>query len=180
MSAAGERRLWAILDPTAGHDLAQPPVAFPREVGLPKTVHSHANIPVDPDTLFAFLSDYRHAEVFIDGLERLKPLGRRTKGEGARFEAALRVGPTSFATTLEIKELKPDTLITWASIGEQAQSLSFSLAGHDGATTVDLSISYQEPGGIAAVLVGPLVEQTVQKRAHNALARLGQHFSPSE
>lgn len=145
---------------------------------MPVTVRSRATIPVAAKTLYGFLADFRHAEVFIDGLERLQPIGDQTEGVGAQFEAAIRVGPTSFETTLEIEELEDEHRITWTSVGEHPQTLSFTLADGQGATSVELAISYEEPGGIAAILVAPLVEQTVQRRAEAALASLRQYFSP--
>jgi carbon monoxide dehydrogenase subunit G len=146
---------------------------------LRKTVSSRAKIAATPEALLACLADYKRAGVFIEGLERLTPTGRQTKGEGAQFEAVMKVGPRTLRTTTVIASLVPKRSITWSSTGDNGQSLSFELDPDQDETTVSLTIEYQEPGGIAGALIAPFVEQTVQHRADTALVRLKEHCSPA-
>jgi len=147
---------------------------------LNKTVRRHVTIPVPAAALFSFLSDHSHAEVFIEGLERLSPLGAQTSGEGAQFEAVLKVGVSSFLTTIVIAGVEPERSITWSSVGNGSQSLAFDLSPRDDGTEVDLAITYEEPGGLAGALVAPFIERTVEHRAETSLERLRGHFSPAE
>ena len=144
---------------------------------LNKTVRASTTIPAAPDTIFACLADYECAEIFIEGLEQLRPVGAVISGQGARFEAVLKVAMSTFQTTIEIASFEPDRLITWSTVGAEGQSLTFELCPGKSGTVVDLSVEYGEPGGIAGALLAPFVCQTVQHRADSALERLREHVS---
>jgi uncharacterized protein YndB with AHSA1/START domain len=145
---------------------------------LRKTVRAATTIAASPDEVFACLADYERAEVFIEGLEQLTPTGAKTEGEGAQFDAVLKVGPRTLRTTIEISAVEPGRSITWSSAGDDGQSLTFELRPERDETSVSLEVSYEEPGGIGGVLIAPFVEQTVRVRSTSALERLREHVSP--
>jgi uncharacterized membrane protein len=145
---------------------------------LRRTIKAEATIAARPETIFACLTDYEQADVFIEGLQKLDPLGVQTAGEGARFSAVLSLGGRFVHTTIVIASLRPGRLVTWASVGDEGQSLTFELAPDETGTTVKLAVAYEEPGGIAGALIAPFVERTVQHRADTALERLGKEVSP--
>jgi uncharacterized membrane protein len=147
-------------------------------MSLKKTVQAQATITAPPSALFACLADYRCAGVFIEGLEQLTPVGTQTTGEGAQFEAVLKVGFRTLRTTITIASLDPERSITWSSAGDEGQTLTFGLDQDHEDTTVTLTVTYTEPGGIAGSLIAPFVEQTVQHRADVALERLRDHVTP--
>lgn len=124
------------------------------------------------------MADYKQADVFIEGLEELTPLGPETTGEPARFDAVLDVGVRTLRTTIVISSLEPNRSVTWSSTGNEGQSLAFELSPEQGATTVGLTVTYERPSGIAGTLIAPFVEHTVQHRATAALERLREHLSP--
>ena len=145
---------------------------------MTKTVQADATIAAPADEIFDCLADYERAEVFIEGLEQLTPKGTQTAGEGAQFDAVLKVGPTTLRTTIEIAALDPGRTITWSSAGDQAQSLKFDLSPAQDGTSVNLTVTYEEPGGIGGVLMAPFVDQTVRQRTATALERLRDHVAP--
>ena len=140
-----------------------------------KTVQAQTTIAASAEVLFECLSDYQRAEVFIEGLEELTPTGPKTEGEGAQFDAVLKVGPRTLRSTIEIAALEPGRSITWSSAGEDGQSLRFDLKPDHGETSVSLVISYEEPGGLGGAIIAPFVEHTVRERASGALERLREH-----
>jgi len=144
-----------------------------------KIVRSHAMIAARAETIFDCLADYQCADVFIEGLEQLTPTGPRTTGAGARFEAVLRVGPRMLSTTIEIASLEPGRSITWTSAGDGGHSLTFDLHLRHDVTSVTLTVSYEEPGGIAGSVIAPFVEITVRDRATGVLERLARHVLPA-
>ncbi len=146
---------------------------------MTKTLRASATIPAPPEAIFKSLADYKRAESFIEGLEELEPVGSATTGQGAEFTAVLDVGTRKLDTTIVISAYEPNAKITWSSAGAAGQSLTFELRPDKGGTTVDLAVSYEEPGGIAGSLIAPFVERTVQHRADTALERLREHVSPS-
>jgi hypothetical protein len=146
-------------------------------LSLKKTVRARATIAASAATLFGCLADYKRADVFIEGLEQLTPVGAQTTGEDAQFEAVLKVGAHTLRTTIVIASLQPGRSITWSSAGDDGQSLTFELSPERGGTTVNLTVTYQQPGGVGAALIAPFVEHTVQHRATGALERLREHVS---
>lgn len=142
-----------------------------------KTVRASATIAAPVATLFDCLADYHCADVFIEGLEQLTPLGAQTTGENAQFGAVLNVAAHTLRTTITIASLRPGKSVTWSSAGDAGQSLEFELhPGPDG-TKVDLTVTYEEPSGIAGALIAPFVHHTVQQRATSALERLRDHVA---
>ena len=149
------------------------------ELSLQRTVQARTTIAASAGAVFECLADYRCATVFIEGLEQLIALGPRTTGEGAQFEALLKVGGRTLRTTIMIAALQPRRSITWCSAGGDTQSLTFELRASRGQTTVSLTVTYEQPSGIAGALIAPFVEHTVQHRATGALDRLREHLSPA-
>jgi uncharacterized membrane protein len=141
-------------------------------------VEAHATVAAAPDTVFACLADYRCAEVFIEGLEQLTPVGSQTTGKDARFDAILKVAGHSFRSVIVIASLQPGRSITWSSAGGDNQSLTFELTPDAGGTAVSLTVSYDPPGGLAGV-IAPFVERTVRQRATGSLERLREHLQPA-
>lgn len=141
------------------------------------TVSATETIGASAVALFDCIADYAVAPLFIEGLQRLTPVSSSTSGEGARFDAVMRVGPRTFRTTIEITAYEEGHLVTWASAGGRSQVLTFELVPEGKATKVVLDISYEKPGGLAGVLAAPVVEETVRSRAHSALRRLREHVA---
>ncbi len=150
---------------------------------MSETEHIEASAVIDApaDKLFEKIADYRSAERLIDGLESMVPRGTVTSGEGARFDAVMRVGPRTFNTTIGITHYAPPSAITWSSGGSQAQVLTFRFEPQDdggrvddvsGGTKVTLAVSYDRPGGFTGLLVAPVVEQTVRAKVNSTLERL--------
>lgn len=141
------------------------------------TVTAAMTIGAPADELFDCVGDYAVAPLFIEGLQRLTPVSSKTSGEGARFDAVMRVGPRTFHTTIEITQFEEGHLVTWASTTGQKQSLKFELVPDRKGTKVVVEISYEKPTGIAGALTAPIVEETVRSRAQSALRRLREHVA---
>ena len=122
--------------------------------------------------LFPLVSDYRRARSVIDGLEELTPIGGPELGEGARYAAVLRMGPTVLRASIEIVELVVDRRVTWATSDAEERALSFEFDFTDGVTTVEMTVSYEAPGGLAGLLIRPVVEDNVRRRSRETLARI--------
>jgi len=135
-------------------------------------VHVSETIEATPEALFDCVADYAVAPLFIEGLQRMTPVGPKTAGEGARFNAVMKVGPSTFHATIEISEYQENRRVTWSSSNGQSQAVTFDLEPSGDGTRVVLEITYERPSGIAGALVAPVVDETVRLRAHGALRRL--------
>jgi uncharacterized membrane protein len=136
------------------------------------TVHVSEVIEATPEALFDCVADYAVAPLFIEGLQRLTPVGPSTSGEGARFDAVMKVGPSTFHATIEISEYVENRRVTWSSSKGQAQAITFELEPSGKSTKVLVEITYERPSGLAGTLVAPVVDETVRLRAQGALRRL--------
>ena len=113
------------------------------------TVRVNTRIPVAVPEVFPLVSRAEHAVAVIEGLEELSPIGEQDAGVGARFDAVLRLGPKTVSAQIEIAELVENRRVTWSS-----------------------TIAYERPDGLGAILLAPVVEETVRSKAHHTLARL--------
>ncbi len=126
--------------------------------------------------LFARVADYSSVPAFIEGLQLLTPAGPTTTGTGALFDAVMKIGPSTFHSKVEITEYETDRRVTWAASGGQAQAVTFDLEPIVTGTRVVVEVCYERPGGLAASLLAPAIEQTVRARARGALRRLVQQL----
>jgi len=124
------------------------------------------------EALFDCVADYAVAPLFIEGLQRLTPVGPSTTGEGARFNAVMKVGPSTFHATIEISEYVENRRVTWSSSNGRSQAVTFELEPSGDSTKVVLEVTYERPSGLPGALVAPVVDETVRLRAHGALRRL--------
>jgi len=132
-------------------------------------------IEASPEAVFDCVADYAVAPLFIEGLQRLTPVSPKTVGEGARFNAIMKVGPSTYHATVEITEYEENRRITWAASNGRAQTVTFDLEPGRGATIVAVEVTYERPSGISGALVAPVVDETVRRRANGALRRLKQN-----
>ncbi|HXY45768.1 MAG TPA: SRPBCC family protein [Acidimicrobiales bacterium] len=135
-------------------------------------VHVSEMIDATPEAVFDCVADYAVAPLFIEGLQRLTPAGPSTTGEGARFNAVMKVGPSTFHATIEISEYVENRRVTWSSTNGQTQAVTFDLEPSGDGTKVVLEVTYERPSGISGALVAPMVDETVRLRANGALRRL--------
>ena len=136
------------------------------------TVRVNTRIPVAVPEVFPLVSRAEHAVAVIEGLEELSPIGEQDAGVGARFDAVLRLGPKTVSAQIEIAELVENRRVTWSSTGGDNRSITFELREVEQITAVRLTIAYERPDGLGAILLAPVVEETVRSKAHHTLARL--------
>ncbi len=135
-------------------------------------VRVNTRIPAAVPVVFSLVSEAEHAVAVIDGLEQLSPIGRQDAGVGARFDAVLRLGRQTVSAQIEIAELVENRRITWSSTGGDNRSITFELREVEQSTAVRLTVVYERPEGLSAILLAPVVEETVRSKAHHTLSRL--------
>jgi hypothetical protein len=141
-------------------------------MGTQNSVRVSTRIAADAHDLFVLVSEHRNAVRVIEGLEQLTPIGKRTRGVGARFDAILRIGPKSVRAEIEIEELVTDRLVRWRSSHGDDRSITFDFRRAEGATAVRITVTYEGPEGLSGALLAPVVEAAVRERARGTLDRL--------
>ena len=122
--------------------------------------------------VFAYVEDWTHAADFTESLVRWEPMSEATAGVGARFTAAMRVGPTTQESTIEIVRRTQDEEIAWESRSgfEQKGAYRFSAVG--AGTRVDFEMDVTVPGGIAGRLLVPIIDSFARANTAATLAKL--------
>src|SRR5947208_269631 len=76
-----------------------------------------ARVQVDrpPEVAFEWVSDYRNAARVLGGVTRWEPVGFKTRGEGARFDVAMRALGFPLESVLVIDTWMEPHAIAWHS-----------------------------------------------------------------
>lgn len=115
------------------------------------------------DTAFAFVNDYRNLPKFWYGIESFTPVTEQTDGVGAKFDGKMKLGPASLTSRIEVIGWEEGRLIATKSIKgfEIVSTFRFLPKGPD-LSTVDATIDYSVPGGIAGKMLGKTIEPFVK------------------
>lgn len=125
------------------------------------------------EKVFDFVDDWRNTTRFIHGLVRWKPLDPgNVQGEGARFRAAMKVGPSVLEGEMEVVEHVPNERVVFVSTrGPQVRGEWTFHAEGDG-TLVDLRNTFTLPGGVVGRVVGKVISGQGRKALDDSLADL--------
>lgn len=135
---------------------------------------AYAEVPVG--AAFAFVDDYRFVPEWFFGMTRFDPVGEQHQGLGARYSAALRVGPKELESVLEITTWEQDALIELESVEGFSLATRWAFAPQGTGTTLTVDFTYDLPAGLLGTLLAPIVEpfaqQVVAKTEANLRERL--------
>jgi len=123
----------------------------------------HKAVAVVPvDLAFAHIDDYRNVPDWMFGISRFDPIGDLDQGLGARYDAAMQIGPKALRSTVEITEWEQDRLITLTSVAGFGNRSSWMFTPvDDDRTELSVDFGYELPGGLAGRAMGKLIEPFV-------------------
>jgi uncharacterized membrane protein len=111
---------------------------------------------------FAYLDDYRNTTEWMFGLSRFEPVGEQDHGLGAEFDGAFQVKPVKLHSTVKVTEWKQDEVIGMESIkGFHNWSTWRFRAEGPTRTKIEVTFSYELPGGLAGKAMGRVLEPIV-------------------
>jgi uncharacterized membrane protein len=126
-----------------------------------------------PEDVFEWVADYRNAPRALEGVTGWKPLGRQTRGVGARFDVEMRAFGFPLRNVLVLDEWNDPSAIGWHSeSGPIAQRGGWTFGHSPAGTEVRLTIGYEPPAGVVGGIVAGGIERLVQDRLQRALDRL--------
>lgn len=121
---------------------------------------STANAPVG--LMFDYMDDYRMVPRWMFGLDRMEPTTEQTSGVGATFDGAMKLGPKTLHSTVEVTQWEKDTVIGMTSIkGFKNHSTWRFDPVDDEHTRLTVDFTYELPGGPAGKLLGKVIEPFV-------------------
>ncbi|GAC1324699.1 MAG: SRPBCC family protein [Mycobacteriales bacterium] len=123
-------------------------------------------------TVFAYVNEWSNTTEFTHDLVTWRPVTEEKAGLGARFEAAMKMGPTTQSSTLEITRWEPGTAIGWEPRAGFSQRGLYVFADADGGTQVALTIDFELPGGLAGRLLGKTIEPVARVNVAKTVANI--------
>jgi uncharacterized membrane protein len=125
-------------------------------------IHYEGSCAAPVEVAFAYVDDYRNATKWMFGLAEFAPEGDKDHGQGAVFNGTFSVKPVKLHSTVECTDWKQDELIAFTSI-KGFRNTSVWRFTPDGSerTKVDVTFSYELPGGIAGRALGKVLEPIV-------------------
>lgn len=138
------------------------------------TVTEEIAAPVE--AVFAYVDDYRNTTRYMKDLTRWAPVGTTTHGKGATFEVAMKAGPMTLSSVVDITTWTEGRAIGWTSTEGFRQIGKWSFKARGGTTEATFDLEYELPGGIAGRLLSkaaePIVRSNIQQSVRNLRSRV--------
>ncbi|HSP65205.1 MAG TPA: SRPBCC family protein [Candidatus Deferrimicrobium sp.] len=125
------------------------------------------------ESVFAFVDDHRNTTKYMKDLTKWAPVGSKSHGKGAQFQVAMKAGPLTLSSVVDITTWTENRTIGWRSIEgfKQTGKWSFkAIAG--GGTEATFDMEYQLPGGIAGRMASRLADPVVRSNIEQSVRSL--------
>ena len=138
------------------------------------TISETIDAPVE--AVFAYVDDYRNTTKYMKDLVKWKPTTDVTHGKGAKFDSAMKAGPSTLNSTVDITTWTENRTIGWRSISgfKQTGKWSFKAKGDD-QTEATFDMEYEFGGGIAGRMLGRAAEPMVRANLQQSVRNLKTH-----
>jgi uncharacterized membrane protein len=125
-------------------------------------IHHEGTCEAPVEVAFAYLDDYRNATEWMFGLSKFQPVGEKDQGLGAVFEGTFQVKPVKLSSTIKITEWELNKVIAFESIkGFRNWSTWNFIEASPTQTKIQVTFSYELPGGLAGRALGKALEPIV-------------------
>jgi uncharacterized membrane protein len=127
------------------------------------------------EAVFAYVDDHRNTTKYMQGLTKWKPTTSVTHGKGAKFEVAMKAGPTTLGSVVDITAWTENKTIGWRSIEGFKQSGKWAFKPKaEGSTEATFEMEYEFGGGIAGRMLGRAAEPVVRANLQRSVRTLKQ------
>lgn len=125
------------------------------------------------EDVFDFIADYRNVPRVLEGVSRWDPIGRKSRGVGARYRVEMRTLGIPLGAVLRLDGWRRPSRISWVSEdGLITQSGGWTFTPRNGGVELELEMAYSPPAGGLGDLVAGRVEGLVKRRLTTALERI--------
>jgi uncharacterized membrane protein len=134
-------------------------------------ITSSQGIAAPVDAVFAYVDDYRNTTKYMKDLTKWAPAGSLTHGKGASFQVAMKAGPITLASVVDITTWAENSTIGWSSTDGLKQKGQWSFKADGERTKATFDLDYELPGGIAGRLLSrasdPIVRGNIDQSVRN-------------
>jgi uncharacterized membrane protein len=133
------------------------------------TTSSEIAAPVE--AVFAFVDDHRNTTKYMKDLTKWAPVGSKSHGKGAKFAVAMKAGPMTLSSVVDITTWTENKAIGWKSIEGFKQTGKWSFKPSGDGTEATFDMDYELPGGIAGRMLSraadPIVRGNIEQSVRN-------------
>jgi uncharacterized membrane protein len=141
------------------------------------TIHETVDAPAE--AVFEYVDDYRNTTKYMQGLTKWKPTGSTSHGKGAQFEVAMKAGPSTLGSVVDITTWTENRAIGWKSIEGFKQKGQWAFKAKGEQTEVTFTMEYELPGGIAGRMLAraadPIVRSNLERSARKLKEQAEKH-----
>jgi hypothetical protein len=131
------------------------------------------DVKATPERGFDYFADYRHVAGVLEGVTRWRPIGARTRGEGARYDVEMVQFGVPLRNVLRLNRWRRPQAIGWESeSGLIKQEGGFRFSPIEGGVRIDLRIAYEPPASFVGAAVARRFDSAVRSRLEQALTRI--------
>jgi uncharacterized membrane protein len=134
------------------------------------TVSEKVAAPVE--AVFAYVDDHRNTTRYMKDLTKWAPVGSTTHGKGAKFAVAMKAGPMTLSSVVDITTWTENTAIGWTSREGFKQTGKWSFKPSAGGTEATFDMDYELPGGIAGRMASRLADPVVRSNIEASVGNL--------
>ncbi len=138
------------------------------------TVTEKVAAPVE--AVFAYVDDHRNTTRYMKDLTKWEPAGPVTHGKGATFAVAMKAGPLTLASVVDITTWTENRAIGWTSREGFRQTGRWSFAKARDGTEATFDMEYELPGGMAGRVLSraaePIVRGNIQQSVRNLASQV--------
>jgi uncharacterized membrane protein len=131
-----------------------------------------AGIAAPVEAVFAYVDDHRNTTKYMKDLTKWTPAGRKTHGKGAKFQIAMKAGPMTLSSVVEITTWTENRTIGWTSLEGFKQKGRWSFTEDGAGTESTFDMDYELPGGIAGRMLSRVAEPIVRGNIEQSVRNL--------
>ena len=124
------------------------------------------------EQVFAYVDDYTNTTKYMRDLSKWQPSGTKVHGKGAEFEVAMKAGPMTLDSAVEITTWAENKAIGWVSRKGFKQNGEWKFAARADGCEVTFDMDYEFPGGIAGRMVSKAAEPVVRMNIEKSVDTL--------
>jgi hypothetical protein len=126
-----------------------------------------------PERAFDYFADYRHVAQVLEGVSKWRPIGAKTKGEGARYAVEMTAMGFPLRNVLRLSRWRRPEEIAWVSeSGLIKQEGGFEFTEVARGVRIRLRIAYEPPASVIGAAVAHRLDGLVRRRLERALERI--------
>ena len=133
------------------------------------TVTEEIDAPVE--AVFGYVDEHTNTTKYMKDLTKWAPVGSKSHGKGAKFAVAMKAGPLTLSSVVDITTWTENRTIGWVSIEGFRQKGRWSFAPTDSGTEATFDMDYELPGGFAGRVVSraadPIVRGNIEQSVRN-------------